>query len=56
MREAKTYDIMSTPSIVVDEEVIFRGQLVSRERLEQEVRKRIEKWVERASKEHMQPT
>ncbi len=56
MREAKTYDIMSTPSIVVDEEVLFRGQLVSRERLEQEVRKRIEKWVERASKEHMQPT
>jgi hypothetical protein len=30
---------------------MFRGQLVSRERLEEEVKKRLEKWAERAFKE-----
>jgi hypothetical protein len=35
----------------VDDEVIVRGGLVSKQRLEEEVRKRIEKWSERASKE-----
>jgi len=55
MREGKAYDIMSAPSIAIDDEVMFRGQLVSRERLEGEVRKRLEKWAERATKEKIQP-
>lgn len=49
--EGKAHDILSAPSISVDDEVIIRGGLVSRQRLEEEVRKRIEKWSERVSKE-----
>jgi predicted thioredoxin/glutaredoxin len=51
MSEGRARDILSVPSIAVDDEVIVRGGLVSKERLEEEVRKRIEKWIERASKE-----
>jgi hypothetical protein len=53
--EGKTYDILSAPSIAVDSEVIVRGGLISKQRLEEEVRKRIEKWTESASKENGQP-
>jgi len=49
--EGRASDILSVPSIAVDDEVIVRGGLVSKQRLEEEVRKRIEKWIERASKE-----
>jgi glutaredoxin len=49
--EGKAYDILSAPTIVVDDEVIVRGGLVSKQRLMEEVRKRMEKWTERASKE-----
>jgi glutaredoxin len=51
LSEGKAHDILSAPSISVDDEVIIRGGLVSRQRLEEEVRKRIEKWSERVSKE-----
>jgi glutaredoxin len=51
MSEGKARDILSAPTIAVDDEVIVRGGLVSKQRLEEEVRKRIEKWTERASKE-----
>ena len=51
MSEGRARDILSAPTIAVDDEVIVRGGLVSKERLEEEVRKRIEKWIERASKE-----
>ena len=51
MSEGKAYDILSAPSIAVDDDVIIRGGLVSKQRLEQEVKKRIDKWTERASKE-----
>lgn len=54
MSEGKARDILSAPSIAVDDEVIVRGGLVSKQRLEEEVRKRIEKWTERASKEKLQ--
>lgn len=54
MSEGKAYDILSAPSIAVDDEVIVRGGLVSKQRLEEEVRKRIEKWTERASREKTQ--
>jgi len=37
------YQIMSTPSIAIDDEVITRGKLLSREKLETEVRKRFSK-------------
>ncbi len=51
LKEGLSYDIKSTPSMVIDDEVIVRGRLVSREKLEQEVKKRIEKWRGRASAE-----
>ncbi|MDI6847103.1 MAG: thioredoxin family protein [Candidatus Bathyarchaeia archaeon] len=51
LNEGLAYDIRSTPSIVIDEEVIVRGQLISKEKLEEEVRKRLEKWRARASSE-----
>jgi glutaredoxin len=50
-RESSAYNIMSTPSIVLGDEVIARGQLISREKLEVEVANRIEKWRKRASNE-----
>lgn len=37
------HQIMSTPSIAIDNEVIARGKLLSREELEAEVRKRLNK-------------
>lgn len=37
------FQIMSTPSIAIDNEVITRGKLLSREKLETEVRKRLDK-------------
>ncbi len=37
------YQIMSTPSIAIDTEVIARGKLLSRKELETEVRKRLDK-------------
>jgi hypothetical protein len=51
MDEGLAYDIMSTPSIAIDKEVIARGRLISKERLEEEVMKRIERWRERGAKE-----
>jgi predicted thioredoxin/glutaredoxin len=49
--EGKARDILSVPTIAVDDEVIVRGGLVSKQKLEEEVRKRIEKWIDRASEE-----
>lgn len=51
LNEALAYDTRSTPSIIIDEEVIVRGQLISEGKLEEEVKKRIEKWKDRAFKE-----
>jgi hypothetical protein len=51
LSEGLAYDIMSTPSIGIDDEVIVRGRLVSKDKLREEVRKRVEKWRERVSKE-----
>lgn len=47
--EGLAYQIMSAPSIALNDEVIVRGRIISRERLEEEVRKRLEKWRVRAS-------
>jgi glutaredoxin len=47
--EGLAHQIMSTPSIAINGEVIVRGHLISKERLEEEVKKRLEKWRERAS-------
>jgi len=41
--EGLMYQVMSTPSIAIDEEVIARGKLVSKEDLEEEVKKRLKK-------------
>jgi glutaredoxin len=56
LSEGKSCDILSVPSIAVDGEVVVRGRLVSKQRLEEEVRKRIEKWKERVSTENIQST
>ena len=39
--EGLMYQIMSTPSVAIDEEVIARGRLVPKEELENEVKKRL---------------
>lgn len=39
--EGFKYQIMSTPSIAIENEVIARGKLPSREKLETEVKKRL---------------
>jgi glutaredoxin len=49
LKEGLAYDILCTPSIVLDDEVIVRGRLIAREKLEDEIKKRLEKWRERAS-------
>ena len=51
LAEGLAHQIMSTPSIVLGDEVIVVGRLLSKERLEEEVRKRLEKWRARASSE-----
>lgn len=51
LKQGLAYDVLSTPSIVLDNEVIVRGRFVPREKLEEEVKKRIEKWKERIAKE-----
>ncbi len=43
LEEGLALQIMSVPSIVFNNEVIVRGRLISREKLEEEVRFRIEK-------------
>lgn len=49
LNEGLAHDIRSTPSIVIDEEVVVRGRLISKDKLEEEVKHRIEKWKERAT-------
>jgi glutaredoxin len=39
--EGLMYQIMSTPSLAIDDDVIARGKLITREELENEVRKRL---------------
>ncbi len=41
--EGLMHQVMSTPSISIDDEVVARGKLLSREELESEVRKRLGK-------------
>jgi glutaredoxin len=51
LKEGLANQIMSAPSITLEDEVIVVGRLISRERLEEEVQKRLEKWRARASAE-----
>jgi glutaredoxin len=51
LREGLAYDVVSTPSIAIDREVVVRGRLISREKLEEEVQKRLERWRKRISSE-----
>jgi len=51
LNEGVAYEILSTPSMVIDGEVIVNGRIVSKEKLSEEVRKRVERWRERISKE-----
>ncbi|MEM2319263.1 MAG: thioredoxin family protein [Candidatus Bathyarchaeia archaeon] len=48
LEEGMAHQIMSTPSIALDGEVIVRGRLISKEKLEEEVQKRLAKWRARA--------
>ncbi len=47
--EGLAHQIMSAPSITLGDEVIVAGSLISKERLEEEVRRRLERWRTRAS-------
>lgn len=49
LSEGSAYQVMSAPSIAMDDDVFVRGHLISKERLEEEVKKRLEKWKARAS-------
>ncbi|MCK4481763.1 thioredoxin family protein [Candidatus Bathyarchaeota archaeon] len=49
INEGLAYKVMSAPSIAIDDDVIVRGHLISKERLEKEVKIRLEKWKARAS-------
>jgi len=49
LSEGSAYHVMSAPSIAIDDDVFVRGHLISKERLEGEVKKRLEKWRTRAS-------
>jgi predicted thioredoxin/glutaredoxin len=49
--EGLAYQVMSAPSIAIDKEVIVRGHLISKKKLEEEVKKRLVKWKTRASSE-----
>ncbi|MEM2947191.1 MAG: thioredoxin family protein [Candidatus Bathyarchaeia archaeon] len=49
LAEGLTLQIMGTPSIALGDEVIVAGRLITKERLEEEVRRRLERWRARAS-------
>ncbi len=51
LSEGSVYHIMSAPSIAIDDDVFVRGHLISKKRLEEEVKKRLKKWRTRASSE-----
>lgn len=51
LSEGLAHRIMSAPSIAVDKDVIVRGHLISKEKLEEEVKKRLEEWKVWASSE-----
>jgi glutaredoxin len=51
LEEAQPHQIMSVPSIVLKDEVLVRGRLISKEQLEEEVQKRLERWRARAKAE-----
>lgn len=44
LEEGIALNITSAPSITLNDEIIVAGRLISREKLEEEVRKRLEKW------------
>ncbi|MEM2281618.1 MAG: thioredoxin family protein [Candidatus Bathyarchaeia archaeon] len=48
LEEGTLYQIMSAPSIALGDEVIVVGRLISREKLEEEVQKRLAKWRAKA--------
>ena len=49
LSEGSAYQVLSAPSIAIDDDVFVRGHLISKERLEEEVKKRLKKWRTRAS-------
>ena len=51
LNEGSAYQVMSSPSIAIDNDVVVRGHLISKKRLEEEVEKRLDKWKLRASPE-----
>jgi hypothetical protein len=50
LNEGLAYDVMSTPSIVLDDDVIVRGRLISKDKLKTEIETRLQKWKQKASK------
>jgi len=51
LSESLAYQLMSAPSIVIDDDVVVRGHIISEERLKEEVQLRLKKWAARSSSE-----
>gem|GEM_PF-512751 len=51
LEEGLHLQVMSVPSIVLSDEVIVAGRLISKEKLEEEVQKRLAKWRAKAFQE-----
>jgi glutaredoxin len=56
LEEGAAHQVMSVPGIVLGSEVIVVGRLLSKEKLEEEVRRRLEKWRAKALTEKVSST
>lgn len=55
MDEGLAFNVMSAPSIALDNDVIVRGSVLPKDKLSEEVKKRLENWKVRAGKVSDQP-
>ncbi len=44
LSEGSSYHVMSAPSIAIDDDIVVRGHLISKKGLEDEIRRRLDKW------------
>jgi len=51
LKEGTTYQIISVPTITIDNDIVVRGHLITTQKLEEEVEKRLDKWKTRASEQ-----
>ena len=51
LSESVSCQVMCAPTIMVDDEIVVRGQFISKEKLEEEVKTRLQKWKTRVEAE-----